>query len=191
MQRIRMLTGLVVFGLSATGCAYTTTAKDWNGLHGADGQPTYYASTMKVGLNLLCAIPFLGDMGISGLTTDLTGDIKRAGHVGSLFLWLPPVHLGGDAGHQHRCRRIPPGSRDLCEGSSGDRAVARQRVVEQVVQTLGLVTPSSIPSTPSPTAARAPVPRRARRARRSLPRGRSPAPSARAPRRAETGTRRA
>lgn len=79
MHRIRMLTGLVVFGLSAAGCAYTTTAKDWNGLHGADGQPTYYTSTMKVGLNLLCAIPFLGDMGISGLTTDLTGDIKQAG----------------------------------------------------------------------------------------------------------------
>src|SRR6266478_5695509 len=79
MQQVRMLMGLVVFGLSAAGCAYTTTAKDWNGLQGADGQPTYYTSTMKVGLNLLCAIPFLGDMGISGLTTKLTGDIKRVG----------------------------------------------------------------------------------------------------------------
>ena len=70
---------LAALGLGAGGCAFTTTAKDWNGLKGTGDQPTYYTSTMKVGINLLCFIPFLGDMGISGLTADLTYDIKRAG----------------------------------------------------------------------------------------------------------------
>jgi hypothetical protein len=96
-------------------------------LQGADNQPAYYTSTMKVGVKLLCFIPFLGDMGISGLTTDLTNDIKRAGGnevrivqgtTEAYFLWLPAVHLGDHAGHQHRRGRVPPGSRHLCEGPS-------------------------------------------------------------------------
>lgn len=70
---------LAVLALSVAGCAFSTTAKDWNGLHGTDGQPSYYTSTTKVGVKLLCAIPLFGDMDIPGLTRDLTGQIKQAG----------------------------------------------------------------------------------------------------------------
>src|SRR4030095_2784129 len=49
------------------------------GLSGLDNKPTYYTITTKVGVKLLIVIPFLGDMGISGLTRDLTADIKREG----------------------------------------------------------------------------------------------------------------
>jgi hypothetical protein len=62
-----------------SGCAFRTTAKDWNGLTGLDNRPTYYTTTTKVGVKLLIVIPFLGDMGIAGLTRDLTADVKNEG----------------------------------------------------------------------------------------------------------------
>jgi hypothetical protein len=65
-----------------SGCAFRSTAKDWNGLMGLDNKPTYYTTTTKVGVRLLIMliiIPFLGDMGIAGLTRDLTADIKQEG----------------------------------------------------------------------------------------------------------------
>jgi hypothetical protein len=77
MRRLHLL--LAALTVIAGGCAFTSTAKDWSGLTGSDGQPTYYTSTMKVGIKLLCFIPFLGDMGISGLTADLTDNIAHAG----------------------------------------------------------------------------------------------------------------
>ena len=61
------------------GCAFSTTARNWNGLNGLDGKPTYYLSTTKVGMNLFIAVPFLGDMGISGLTRDMTAEVKEEG----------------------------------------------------------------------------------------------------------------
>jgi hypothetical protein len=69
----------IALALGASGCAFTTTARDWNGLHGVEGKPRYYASATKVGVKLLSVIPFLGDMGISGLTEHLTGDIREEG----------------------------------------------------------------------------------------------------------------
>jgi len=79
MKRVVILVGLVCATLSVCGCAFSTTAKNWNGLKGMDEKPTYYMTTTKVGLNLLIAVPFIGDMGISGLTRDLTEDIKEQG----------------------------------------------------------------------------------------------------------------
>ena len=78
---VRLLTSVLAFVLAAasSGCAFSTTAKNWNGLSGLDGKPTYYMSTTKIGLNLLIFIPFAGDMGITGLTRDLTADIKAQG----------------------------------------------------------------------------------------------------------------
>ena len=77
----RLLTSLLVCFLAAalSGCAFSTTAKNWNGLSGLDGKPTYYMSTTKIGLNLLIFIPFMGDMGISGMTRDMTAYIKEQG----------------------------------------------------------------------------------------------------------------
>lgn len=69
----------VLLAAASSGCAFTTTAKDWSGLTGPDNKPTYYASATKVRLNLVVVIPFLGDMDISGLTRDLTEEIRTEG----------------------------------------------------------------------------------------------------------------
>lgn len=59
-----------------TGCAFHSTAKDWSGLVGDDGEPAYYKTTTKVALKLLIVVPFLGDVSIDGLVEDLTADIQ-------------------------------------------------------------------------------------------------------------------
>ena len=69
----------IALGFAMAGCAFSTTAKDWNGLKGQHDNPTYYMSTTKVGLKLLIVVPFLGDMGIAGLTRDLTEEVKEQG----------------------------------------------------------------------------------------------------------------
>ena len=65
--------------LAVSGCAFHDSAKNWSGLNGSDDKPTYYMTATKVGLKLLIVVPFLGDMGISGLTRDLTKKIKEDG----------------------------------------------------------------------------------------------------------------
>jgi len=77
MQRVLTVSGIVWLSVAVTGCAFQSTARDWNGLKGLDDKPTYYTTTTKVGLNLLIVVPFIGDMGISGLTEDMTADIKK------------------------------------------------------------------------------------------------------------------
>ena len=79
MHERRVMAMGVALALTLAGCAFRTTAKDWSGLSGLDNRPTYYTVTTKVGVKLLIVIPFLGDMGISGLTRDLTADIKQEG----------------------------------------------------------------------------------------------------------------
>ena len=61
----------------ASGCAFHTTAKKWNGAMGPDGEPVYYTSTTKVGLNFLVVVPFLGDTGIGGMVDDLTENVSE------------------------------------------------------------------------------------------------------------------
>ena len=79
MRFERTILGVLLVCLTASGCAFSTTAKNWSGLEGVDGKPTYYMTTTKVGLYLFIAVPFIGDMGISGLTRDLTEEIKQQG----------------------------------------------------------------------------------------------------------------
>src|SRR4029453_12310008 len=79
MHEGRVMAIVAALAMALAGCAFRSTAKDWSGLSGLDNKPTYYTITTKVGVKLLIVIPFLGDMGISGLTRDLTADIKREG----------------------------------------------------------------------------------------------------------------
>lgn len=72
------LAGMLLL-VGASGCAFHQTAKNWSGLNGMDDKPTYYRTATKVGLNLLIVVPFLGDMGISGLTRELTKSIREDG----------------------------------------------------------------------------------------------------------------
>lgn len=64
-----------VFLLS--GCAFQSTAKNWHGLMGDDGKPTYYKKTRKVALNLFIAIPFAGNIDVDGMVEELTGKIAE------------------------------------------------------------------------------------------------------------------
>ena len=76
----RLSIALVLLGsLPSSGCVFFSKAKDWNNLTGLDYQPTTYMTATKVGLNLLVIVPFMGDMGISGLVRDMTEDIKGEG----------------------------------------------------------------------------------------------------------------
>lgn len=86
--------------LLTSGCAFHSTATDWNQRIGPDGDPVFYTTTTKVGANLVVAIPFLGKMGIDGLVHDMTEKIAERGgdHVrivqgGSENYWygFPPV----------------------------------------------------------------------------------------------------
>lgn len=63
--------------LLLSGCAMHTTSKDWNGLVGPNGEPSYYKATTKVAFKLGVIIPFLGDLSIDGLIDDLTEDIAE------------------------------------------------------------------------------------------------------------------
>jgi hypothetical protein len=79
MKRSMMLLGPIGIAFIVSGCAFSSTARNWNGLKGLDDQPTYYLNTTKVGMNLFIVVPCFGDMGIAGLTRDMTEKIKEQG----------------------------------------------------------------------------------------------------------------
>ena len=58
-------------------CAFHSTAKNWNGLTGSNGKPTYYKITTKVAFKLAVAIPLIGNIGIDGMVDDLTEEIAE------------------------------------------------------------------------------------------------------------------
>jgi len=70
---------ILLVSVPSSGCVFSSKAKDWNELSGLDHLPATYMTTTKVGLNLLVIIPFMGDMGISGLVRDMTTEIKEEG----------------------------------------------------------------------------------------------------------------
>lgn len=77
MVRKEMWAMVLVAAFLFSGCAFHSTAKDWNGLKGFDGKPAYYKKTTKVALNLLVAVPFIGNVGIDGMVRDMTADIAE------------------------------------------------------------------------------------------------------------------
>lgn len=78
--RSRVLCSLLVAcsGL-LVGCAMHSTATQWNGRVGPDGEPVFYASSTKVGMNLLVAVPFLGDLDLDGQVDSMTEDLAERG----------------------------------------------------------------------------------------------------------------
>lgn len=78
-MHVRFAIAGVLLLVGTSGCAFHQTAKNWSGLNGEDDKPTYYRTATKIGLNLLIFVPFLGDMGISGLTRELTRSIREEG----------------------------------------------------------------------------------------------------------------
>ena len=78
VRQAKCIIMLVGFLLILNGCAYHSTARNWNGLTGSDGNPTYYKTTTKVGLKLFVAIPFIGNNSIDGMIDTLTSEIAGA-----------------------------------------------------------------------------------------------------------------
>jgi hypothetical protein len=78
MRRFSTALAVIVPAL-LSGCVFTSKAKDYNNLASLDRLPATYMTTTKIGLNLLVIVPFMGDMGISGLVRDMTADIKEEG----------------------------------------------------------------------------------------------------------------
>jgi hypothetical protein len=78
MLRQALFIMLLGFLLILSGCAFHSTAKDWNGLIGSDGRPAYYKTTTKVAFKLLIVVPFIGDTSIDGMVEDLTMEIAEA-----------------------------------------------------------------------------------------------------------------
>jgi len=70
---------VIFFGIGflLSGCAFQSTAKNWHGLTGYDGKPTYYKKTSKVAFNLLVVVPFIGNIGVDGMVEELTEDISE------------------------------------------------------------------------------------------------------------------
>lgn len=75
--RLRLLTLAAAATLALSGCAFHSTAKDWNGLVGADGKPKYYRSTTKFGLNLLTFVPLVGNTDMPEMVDELTESIAN------------------------------------------------------------------------------------------------------------------
>ena len=62
-----------------TGCSMTSTAKNFNSLPGADGQPVEYVSTTNVALHLLFSTPVVGNATLEQTVADFTKMAKDDG----------------------------------------------------------------------------------------------------------------
>ena len=74
-MRTLLLTLIAAVSVTTTGCAFHSTAKDWNGLVGTDGKPKYYRSTTKFGINLFTFVPLVGNTDMPEMVDELTESI--------------------------------------------------------------------------------------------------------------------
>lgn len=70
---------LVLAGLVLQGCAFHSTAREWNGLVGESGEPTYMKSTTNVGVNLFVVFTVLGSTNVPRMVDELTAEIAAEG----------------------------------------------------------------------------------------------------------------
>jgi hypothetical protein len=79
MTRTRHLLGLAALALVLPACTFFSTAKHWNRRVGPNGQPVYFVTVSKVGLNLLVLIPFLGGTDIDELVDEVSAEVENRG----------------------------------------------------------------------------------------------------------------
>lgn len=60
-------------------CSFHSVARDWNGRVGPQGEPLYFSSVTKVGMNLFIIIPLFGNVQIDGMVDELTSEIGELG----------------------------------------------------------------------------------------------------------------
>ena len=75
MKRLTLLALLLASSLAS--CSFYSTATRWNGRVGPDGEPVFYKTITKVGVNLLIILPFLGHTDIETMVDELTRDVAE------------------------------------------------------------------------------------------------------------------
>lgn len=80
--------------LLLAGCTFYSTARIWNSRVGPSGEPVFYRSASKVGINLFILLPFLGRTDIEEMVDLMTesiadedGDVVRVVQAGSENYW--------------------------------------------------------------------------------------------------------
>ena len=71
---------LILSSLLLSGCALTSTAKDFNGLHNFDGsEAPVHINLTKVAVHFGVVMPFIGDASLDGTVEEFTKAAKKAG----------------------------------------------------------------------------------------------------------------
>lgn len=68
---------LFVLASMASSCTFHSTAREWHGRVGGNGNPVYVKSTTNVGFNLGIIIPLFGSTEISSMVGDMTQEIAN------------------------------------------------------------------------------------------------------------------
>lgn len=79
MNATRNVLSLLLLALTLPACTFFSTATHWNRRVGPNGQPVYYVTVSKVGVNGLILIPLLGGTDIDELVDDVTTEIEARG----------------------------------------------------------------------------------------------------------------
>ena len=77
-MKLRTLSLLTIIAMSF-GCAFHSTATNWNGRVGPNGKPVYVKSTTNVGFNLAIIIGLLGSTDIHTMVEETTSEIAEEG----------------------------------------------------------------------------------------------------------------
>lgn len=72
---MKLFTLTLPLTLLAAGCAFHSTATQWNGRVGPDGEPVFVKSSTNVGLNFLILVKIIGGTGTSGMIDAVTREI--------------------------------------------------------------------------------------------------------------------
>ena len=76
---MRLFAQALTLSLLATSCAFHSTASEWNGRVGPDGEPVYVKSSTSIGLNLFILLKIIGGTNTPGLIDEVTKEIAVEG----------------------------------------------------------------------------------------------------------------
>ncbi len=74
-----LLAGTLVLALSASGCALTSKATNFNGLKYVDGTVPVHLNTTKFAVHLAVIMPFIGDATLDSAVEEFTKEAIEAG----------------------------------------------------------------------------------------------------------------
>ncbi|MFH2002519.1 MAG: hypothetical protein ABIK28_22795 [Planctomycetota bacterium] len=78
-MKLTMLLGFALIVCLATGCSFSTTAKNFNGLKDMNGKEAAHISTTNYAMNFLFLWPVFGDASLENTVSDFTKAAKEEG----------------------------------------------------------------------------------------------------------------